>query len=408
MKIPKQGLWSIGIILAAVSVVVIQSLGDEPAVETTAASGHDHAAMGASGEQMPVRLSAEDARRIGVTFSTVESKGLEAGIRTLGTVVYDETRLTTVSPKIEGWVERLHVDFTGAPIQEGQRLMSVYSPGLVTAQEELVLAVRLRDNASEGRALENATALLESARRRLSYWDVPDDEIERIEQTGEITKTLTLRSPATGTVIEKFVVEGDRIMPGMTTYRIADLSHVWIEADVFEKDLGLVEVGLNAVATFESFPGRRFSARITYIYPTVSMETRTGRMRLELANPGLILKPGMYADIAVTGRPSTPTLVVPRSAVLQTGQRALAFVQAADGTLTPREVTTGRTAGREIEILDGLVEGERVVSSAAFLVDAESNLGSLTAGMREMPGVPDTGAAPETEDHSGHDMGSTN
>jgi RND family efflux transporter MFP subunit len=184
-------------------------------------------------------------------------------------------------------------------------------------------------------------------------------------------------------------------MPGMTLYRIADLSRVWVEADVFEKDLGLVREGQGATARFEAFPGREFAARITYVHPTVSMESRTGRIRLELANPELALKPGMYAQVALDVAAAASALVVPRSAVLSTGSRSLVFVRAADGALTPREVTPGRTVGRSVEIMAGLEAGERVVSSAAFLVDAESNLGALTAGM-------DTAGMTDTTDHANH------
>jgi Cu(I)/Ag(I) efflux system membrane fusion protein len=384
MKDWKQITISALVVVAAVAVVGFQLRDGEAApADQEMEEGNDHAAMGmaAGSEQMPVRLSTEDARRIGVTFADVEFRVLERSVQTLGTVTYDETRLATVNPKIEGWVEELFVDFTGAPVRKGQPLMSVYSPKLVSAQEELVLAARLLRDAGEGRAADNARGLLESARRRLAYWDVGEEDIRRIEETGEMTKTLVVRAPASGVVVEKNVVEGDRIMPGMTVYRIADLSRVWVEADVFEKDLGLVREGQSATASFEAFPGRQFAARITYVHPTVSIESRTGRIRLELANPDLGLKPGMYAQVALDVAAAASALVVPRSAVLSTGSRSLVFVRAADGTLMPREVTAGRTVGRSVEIMAGLEAGERVVSSAAFLVDAESNLGALTAGM---------------------------
>jgi multidrug efflux pump subunit AcrA (membrane-fusion protein) len=415
MKNRKQIVLSAVVVMAALAVTGL-TLRDEDAAATDGSmEGHNHAAMGAGGEQRPVRLASEDARRIGVTFATVEHRGLDLSVEALGTVTYDETRVVTVNPKIDGWVEELFVDFTGAPVERGQPLLAVYSPMLVSAQEELVLSARLAREAGDGRASENARALLESARRRLAYWDIPDDEIRRVEETGEITKALTLRSPASGVVVEKNVVEGDRIMPGMTVYRVADLSRVWVEADVFEKDLGLVSEGQDATARLEAYPGRTFAARVTYVYPTVSMESRTGRVRLELPNPGLDIKPGMYARIVLDVPPTAPTLVVPRSAVLSTGPRSLVFVQSADGSLVPREVTPGRTVGRDVEVVAGLQAGERVVSSAAFLVDAESNLGALTAGMDEAgdgsvddPSGHDLGAmegAAESTDHPGHDMG---
>jgi Cu(I)/Ag(I) efflux system membrane fusion protein len=388
MRNAKQITLSVSVVLAAVAVVGFQLASDEAASSGDTES-HDHAAMSASagGEQRPVTLAPEDARRIGVTFADVERRGLALSVETLGTVAYDETRLANVNPKLEGWVERLFVDFTGAPVRRGEPLMSVYSPMLVSAQEELVLAARLLREAGEGRAADNARALLESARRRLAYWDVPDEEIRRVEETGVVTKTLTLRAPASGVVVEKNVVEGDRIMPGMTVYRIADLSRVWIEAEVFEKDLGLVREGQSATADFEAIPGRRFEARITYVHPTVSMEGRTGRIRLELPNADGALKPGMYARISLEVPDAAPTLVVPRSAVLSTGSRSLVFVRGADGSLVARDVTAGRAVGRVVEILAGLDAGERVVSSAAFLVDAESNLGALTAGMAPVDGA---------------------
>lgn len=430
MSTKTQILISVVIVSAAVAVTAFLIRSGDDADEQGGMGGHDMSTMGAGGgERSPVVLDAEARRLIGVTFATVERRELPIFVRTVGTVTYDETRLVTVNLKIEGWVERLFVDFTGAPVQEGQPLMEIYSPALVSAQEELVLAARLVRDAGEGRAAVNARVLLESARRRLSYWDIPEEEIRRIEESGEPTKTMTLHAPASGIVVEKNVVEGDRIVPGMTVYRIADLSRVWIDAEVFEKDLGLVRNGQRASVSFETFPGEVFTARVTYIYPTVNMQSRTGRVRLELSNPRLDFKPGMYAKVTLDVPPTGPTLVVPRSAVIQTGERALVFVSGSGGALLPREVTPGRTSGRFMELLAGIEEGERVVSSSAFLVDAESNLGTMTGNMEgesgmegmdhsgmegmEMPAdtggamgameMPaDTGAA---VDHSGHDMG---
>jgi Cu(I)/Ag(I) efflux system membrane fusion protein len=385
---------TVGALLVAIAVAVVflrlrATGGTEAAAE---GGGHaEMAGMAGSGEMNPVVLDVEAGRRIGVGFATVELRPLPLSVRAVGTIVYDETRLVTVNPKVEGWVELLHVDFTGAPVSAGDPLLEVYSPMLVSAQEELILAARLVAEAAPGRAADNAAQLLESSRRRLAYWDIPEDEIRRIEQSGEPTKTLTLRAPASGIVVEKNVVQGDRIMPGMTLYRIADLSRVWIEADVFEKDLGLIAEGQRALTTFEAFPGQEFTGRVTYVYPTVSMQSRTARFRLELANPGLALKPGMYASITLQVPPAEPTTVVPRSAVIETGERALVFVQSADGTLRPREVTVGRTSGQLTQILAGLEAGEQVVSSAAFLVDAESNLGTMTGDLRgAAAGTPDT------------------
>ena len=399
MNSRKQTMVSVSLVLGALAVVAVGlRSGDAGEAQGGAMEGHDHAAMAAGAGQMdPVFLDAEAGRRIGVTLATVERKALTRQVRTVGSVVYDETRLATVNPKVEGWVEKLYVDFNGAPVRAGAPLMDVYSPPLVSAQEELILAARLvREAAAAGRASGNAEELLAAARRRLAYWDVPEEAIRRIEERAEPTKTLTLRAPATGVVVEKGVVEGDRIMPGMTLYRIADLSRVWIEAEIFEKDLGHVRGGQAALVSFEAFPGETFQGSVTYVYPTVSIQSRTGRIRIELPNPGLRLKPGMYARITLDVPPGEPTLVAPRSAVLDTGQRTLVFVQDASGVLLPRQVRTGIASGASVEILSGLSEGDRVVASAAFLVDAESNLGTLSG---------DT-ATPATDmggmDHSSH------
>jgi Cu(I)/Ag(I) efflux system membrane fusion protein len=295
-------------------------------------------------------------------------------------------------------VERLYVDFTGAPVRRGQPLLEVYSPMLVAAQEELLLARRLADQTA-GTGAEaglNAAELLESARRRLRYLDVPAAEIARIERSGTPRRTVTLYSPASGVVLEKSVVAGMRIMPGMELYRIADVSRVWVEGEVFEKDLGLVRPGQHAAITFSAYPGEAFEGRVTYLYPTVSVEARTGRVRIEMANAGLRLKPGMYAQVLLHPTDPRTALVVPRSAVHQTGERSMVFVRAADGSLLPREVRVGIASGNDVEILAGLTAGETVVSSASFLIDAESNMGASTAAMQGMDMGPQPAAAPSS------------
>lgn len=402
MNTRKQIVLSVFVVLAAVATVAFVVDGGQEAEGQGAAAGeHNHAAMTASsGGLKPVSLDAEEARRIGVTYAMVERRVLPLFVRTVGTVAYDETRLATVNPKVEGWVEKLHVDFTGAPVRAGQPLMDVYSPALVSAQEELILAARLLGDAGGARSAANARELLASARRRLAYWDISAEEIRRIEESGQPTKTLTLRSPASGVVVEKSVVEGDRVMPGMTLYRIADLSRVWLEADVFEKDLASVKVGQGALVNFDAYPGRPFTGRVTYVYPTVSMQSRTARIRVELQNADGTLKPGMYATLNLTVPPTEPTLVVPRSSVIETGERTLVFVVGEDGVLFPREVVTGRASRQMVEILSGVMEGDHIVSSAAFLVDAESNLGTMTGGAQPMPGM-DMGSMPGM-DHSKH------
>lgn len=404
MTTRKQVLISAGILgAAAISLAIFTATDSAGEVADGGMGGHDHAAMMAAGgdELRPVRLDQEGARRIGMTFVEVERGPMQSTVRAVGVVSYDETRLVDLSPRVEGWVEELYVDFTGAPVRRGEPLFSLYSPMLVAAQEELILARRLADETAGqgGRAAENARALLESARRRLGYWEVASDQIEAIEKRGEPERALVIRAPASGLVVEKNVVRGSRVMPGMNLYRIADLSRVWVEGEVFEKDLALVSVGRKVEVTLAAYPGQSFEGRVSYLHPTLSAESRTGRIRVELANPELRLKPGMYGQITFEAPIHLEGLHIPRSAVLTTGTRSVVFVRAADGTLVPREITVGQSAGDHIEVLAGLEAGEIVVSSANFLVDAEANLGMSLEGMS---GMDHDGAAGSHDANGGH------
>jgi Cu(I)/Ag(I) efflux system membrane fusion protein len=354
------------------------------------AAGHDeHGAVAASDSAQPVMLSDVEGQRIGVTYAVASVTPLTKEIRTVGQVTFDETRVKAISPKIDGWVERLYVDFTGQSVTVGAPLLSLYSPMLVTAQEELLLAKRLQTDVAQGSedVRSSATELLTSARRRLAYWDIAASDIARIEATGVVQRTLTLWAPVGGFVVEKNVLEGQRIMAGDALYKIADLSAVWVEGEVFEQDLPSVRLGQRAVAELEAAPGQRFLGRITYIYPTVNPETRTARVRVELANSQLRIKPGMYATLRITGVASVGALSVPRAAVLSTGERNLVFVKRGDGMLEPRLVEIGVATDDRIQILRGVAAGDTVVASATFLVDAESNLGTTLGGMGNMPGM---------------------
>jgi Cu(I)/Ag(I) efflux system membrane fusion protein len=227
---------------------------------------------------------------------------------------------------------------------------------------------------------------VDAARQRLSLWGVPEEAIAEVERTGAVQRTVTLRAPFTGYVIEKSVLLGQRVMPGDPLYKVADLSVVWLEGEIFERDLPALRVGGEATATFQALRDVERRARITYIYPTLNPETRTARVRVELANPDLALKPGMYATLRFSG-PIAVGLSVPRSAVVVTGQRNLVFQRGADGRFVPREVELGLTADDRVQILRGLAAGDTVVASATFLIDAESNLGSQLGGMGNMPGM---------------------
>lgn len=376
----------VALIIVAGVVTYLFSRGEE---EAQAAQGHQHGATAAAESSSPVHIDADAARRIGVTFATATSGPLVAEVRTVGQVTYDETRVKAIAPKIHGWVERLYVDFTGREVSEGEPLLSIYSPMLVAAQEELLLAIRLRKDVENGTddAKRTADDLIASARRRLSYWDIPPADVEALERTGTVTKTLTLRSPVQGVVVEKSVLGGQRIMEGETLFRVADLSTVWVEGEIFERDLAVVRIGARVEVDLEAYPGEARSGAVTYIYPTVDPATRTTRLRVELRNPGLRLRPGMYATIRVPGAQRRNAVSIPRSAVLATGQRVIAFVRMADGMLEPREVVLGMASDDRVEVLRGLKAGEVVVSSATFLVDAESNLGVALSAMMNMPGM---------------------
>ncbi|MGE5926506.1 MAG: efflux RND transporter periplasmic adaptor subunit [Gemmatimonadota bacterium] len=351
------------------------------------APAHVHGAESA-GDAMPVTLGPEDQQRIGVTFAAVERAALDREVRTVAQVTFDETRVRAIAPLVEGWVERLSVDFTGQVVRPGDPLFTIYSPMIVAAQEELLLARKLAGDVAGGTAgaARGAADLLDAARRRLRYWGVADREIRDIEASGDVRRTVTLRSPYGGVVIEKGVVAGQRVMPGDVAYRIADLSRIWLEGEVFERDLPAVRLGLPVRAEFTALPGEARSGRVTYIYPTVDPETRTARIRVELANPGLALKPGMYATIRFAA-PSEPVLSVPRSAVLSTGERHLVFLRGDAGQFIPRLVTLGLATDERVTVLSGVAAGDTVVASGTFLVDAESNLGTLMGGMGNMPGM---------------------
>ncbi|MEP7344943.1 MAG: efflux RND transporter periplasmic adaptor subunit [Gemmatimonadaceae bacterium] len=376
----------LGVPLAAIAVAFFLT---RPGEEASTAAGHIHGAAVTADSARAVMLSPDAERRIGVTYTTATMGPLSQEVRTVGQVTFDETRVKSIAAKIDGYVERLYVDYTGMPVRVGDPLLEIYSPMLVAAQEELLLAKQLAIDVVGGTpdATNGAAELLRSARRRLAYWDIPVSVIAAIEQSGEVQRTLTLHASAGGVVLAKLVLSGQKIMAGDPLYRIADLSVVWVEGEVFEQDLALVRVGLPIVAEFEALPGEQIRGRIAFVYPTLNPVTRTVRVRAEVSNPGLRLKPGMYATFHFTGGSRGNVLSVPRSAVLTTGERNLVFVRRTDGQLEPREIRVGVSTQDRIEVLSGVAAGETVVASATFLVDAESNLGSALGGMGNMPGM---------------------
>lgn len=357
--------------------------------EAPAAAEHDHAAAPAAGLSGPITIDSAQARRIGVTYAVAERGPIVQALRSVGQVVADETRVRTVSLKFDGWVERLYVDFTGRAVRAGEPLLEAYAPMLASAQEELLLAQRLaREVSGADSATRNgAERLLRSARDRLRNWDVPVAEITRLEATGERRRTLVIRVPYTGVVVEKLVSEGQRVMAGDPLFRITDLSRVWVEGQVFEQDLSLIRLGQTVTVELDALPGRPRSGRIVFLAPTVDAQSRTMGVRVELENVDGQLRPGMYATISVSAAATANVVHVPRGAVLSTGRRDLVFVRMSDGMLAPREVVRGVASDERVEIRAGLAAGETVVASATFLVDAESNLGASLSGMAGMPGM---------------------
>lgn len=338
--------------------------------------------------RQPVHLTSQQAQAIGVTYTSVMRGPLERTVRTVGQVTAAEPNLAEITPKVEGFVDELLVDATGVSVRRGQPLLTIYSPMLVAAQQELLTAERLAASVdtSDADAWRNAQTLVAAARRRLAYWDISPDQIARLERTGEVTKTLTLTAPFDGIVLEKMVVKGQALMPGMKLYRLADLSTVWVEGEVFEQDLGFMRVGAPTRVEVTTYPGRSFAGRVSFVSPVVDEQSRAGRVRVVLANPGGLLKPGMYATLFFDVSLGRNVLSLPAEAVVMTGERNLVFLLGKEGMLDSREVVLGVRAGERLQIVRGVAEGERVVASANFLVDAESRL-ATGAGMAAMPGM---------------------
>ncbi len=343
-----------------------------------------------------VKLTAAQISQFGVTFGMVALRPLSTDVRTVGTVMVDETRVAKVTSKFSGYVERLNVNFVGQAVHRGQTLAQVFSPDLLAAEQELLLAAKL-SRTVEGSSVPGVPSmtgdLVVPARQRLRLWDVSDAEINRVLQTGRPIRTVALSTPTSGIVTDKKVVQGQAIQAGEELYTITDLSSVWLEAQVREGDAGVVAPGTAAVIELAAYPGRAFTGRVSYVYPVLSAEARTVAARIVVPNPDGRLKPGMYATVRLNTSTQT-ALTIPRSAVVQTGERSIVFVDAGGGELVPREVRLGRSGSDFIEVLVGLRAGQRVVTSAQFLIDSESNLADV---MRSMVGNGNTAGTREAK-----------
>jgi membrane fusion protein, copper/silver efflux system len=333
-----------------------------------------------------VQISPERQQLIGVKIGAVEFKPLEKVIRTVGRVDYDEKRLVTISPKIGGWIEDLYVDFTGRFVKQGEPLLTLYSPELVSTQEEYLLALRAKKDLVKSPFPEVAgsgSSLAESAKKRLRLWDINDDQIKALEESGQPTKTLTLYSPFSGIVLERVAYKGMNVMPGMALYKLADLSVVWLYADIYEYELPFIRLGQQAAIQLSYLPGEVFTGKAIYIYPYLDPNTRTAKVRFEFPNPHGKLKPEMYANVEIKV-PLGRKLAVPEGAIIDTGLRQMAIIDKGSGYFEPREVKVGAKVDDYYEVIKGLKAGEKVVTSANFLIDSESKFREAMGGMGGM------------------------
>ena len=324
---------------------------------------------------------------IGVRSTPAGIAVLGQEIRAVGTVGYDERGLTQVTLKTSGWVREVFVNSIGRPVRKGEPLFTLYSPDLLATQDEYLLALRTQGQLATSPLDEiktNAASLVVSARERLRLWDLTDAQIAALERRGTAEPVLTVYAPSSGIVLKREALPGKYVEPGTTLYEVADLSTVWISADIYESEVAAVTLNQPASVTFAAYPGETFRGMVSYVYPTLNTEARTVRVRLELPNPGLKLKPGMYGNVTVQ-TDAVNTLVIPKEAVLETGLRQLVFLDRGQGRYEPASVKLGRRSQDDVEVLEGLKEGDRIVTSANFLLDAESKLASASS-MQAMMG----------------------
>jgi Cu(I)/Ag(I) efflux system membrane fusion protein len=384
------------VILVAVGIVIFFYLRNQPKPVPTPTSVDLPTHTTSTTSEMPetaFKISPEKQQLIGVQYGTVEYQTISKSLRAVGKVALDETKITRINPKIEGWIENVYVDFTGKLVQKGQPLLSIYSPDLVQTQQEYLLAIKGQKELGEspfGEAVNFSESLVQSARRRLQLWDITDAQIKELEKRGQPSRAMTLYAPASGFVMTRNAFPRQRVMPDTELYSLADLSTVWIIADIYEFEAADIKLGQPATVTISSYSGREFRGKITYIFPQVDNTTRTLKIRIELANKSFALKSDMYADVVLNmsyGR----RLVVPQEAVMDSGSEQLVYVSLNDGYFEPRKVQIGAKVDDKYIVLGGLQPGERIVTSGNFLIDSESKLKSATVGM----GTPGT-------DHGAH------
>lgn len=351
-----------------------------------------------------LNISPEKIQKLGVKSEKVAYRQLSRNVRALGSIQPDERRLHVVALKFEGWVQHLLVNTTGQAVKRGQPLLDIYSPDLITAQQEYLIAKEGEQVLQQASPQAQATAqqLTRNALQRLRYWDIDQGQLQRLQKQDKGIAYLPLLSPVDGVIMEKPAVEGMRFMPGEVLFKVADLSKVWLLADVFEQDMDWIKIGQTVSINIEAFPDHAFTGQLSFIYPTLNNATRTVKVRVELDNFHGMLRPGLYGGVELMSmnQPSKQ-LAVPDSAVLDSGTRQVVLVQLGDGLFEPRTVKIGRQADGYFEVLEGLAEGESVVTRANFLIDAESNLKSALDSMMEATASQPQSPSP-TPEHAYH------
>jgi Cu(I)/Ag(I) efflux system membrane fusion protein len=396
-------------------------LPDTSPVPKKDAMGMDYVAVYEGGEESDsatstssgqVKISVEKVQKLGVKTEAASLRTLDKSVRAAGRVEADEGHIYNISPKFEGWIEKLYVNTTGEAVKKGQALFDAYSPDLVSAQREYEIAAQgvtsLKD--ADDSARRNMQQLADASLLRLKNWDISEQQLQDLSKSATTKRSLTFNSPVSGIVLEKKALQGMRFMPGEMLYQIADLSSVWVVADVFEQDIASVTTGAKAKVRINAYPDKQFDAAVTYVYPTLNAATRTVAVRLQLANPQGLLKPAMFAQVEMAVSGKGKVLTVPTSAVIDSGTRQIVLVQLAEGRFEPREVSLGSRSDNFVEVLNGIAEGEQVVVAANFLIDAESNLKAAISGIghahsNNTPPADEKDKALPSAEHTGHVQG---
>jgi Cu(I)/Ag(I) efflux system membrane fusion protein len=362
----------------------IQGSAAQPQTGAAAPDAALHAGHNSPGGEITV--PPDKQQLVGIRTIVVEVRPLAKRLRTVGIVTYDETKIAQVFTKVDGWIDRLFVNSTGALVKKNQPLFTLYSPDLVATQDEYLLALQVKERMASSSLPEIRTgsmSLLEAARHRLSLWDISDEQIDDLQKTRQAKKTLTIFSPISGFVTKKDAFQGMKVMPDKELYTIADLSTVWVNADIYESDLSQIRIGQRANIQLSYFPGRLFNGKVAWISPVLDEKTRTAKARLEFPNPEFTLKPEMYTNVEIT-IDAGKKLAVPDEAVLDSGLRKIVFLDKGDGRFAPAEVKLGGKYDGFYEVLDGLSAGEKILASAGFLLDSESRLSEAMGAMAGM------------------------